>query len=469
MSINTNFSALTRLVTHIQNPNKQLGVMIEEIPSDIGRSYEGYKRGGLLEGAEKMRKELFSAAVWLFGIPFFKFFGDKAFEKLFKVPMKVDFSSIKEGNDAIGDTLRYILKGENPKGLDVSGISKEYIDKFAKYAKEDLNIEELAKKVSTGKKITSVVAVVLNCLMMGVILPKINQRITRNKLKEQKRKQFAPKFASLDEFQNNNKTNKNISFTGFFGDIARDVKNNGASYAIGYNTENNNTFRLIITDIPMIIGRVLTSRNKFEGIENLFMDGSSIFFYNFCSGVVQKALRKLSGLKQAAIPDIKPAISETISNFDSDILKNAFEAIEQDKSLTKISEILPQEHVKAIYEAGTFGKYGKINKFVKTSELNEIDKSVFNFMNYIKEKQTDLNPLFKDGTINLDFIKEIASKVNKTNAGFLGLGLLSSIIGLSVIVPKTTFWITKQLTGRNEFTGIANYDDLNKKKEEVKA
>ena len=121
------------------------------------------------------------------------------------------------------------------------------------------------------------------------------------------------------------------------------------------------------------------------------------------------------------------------------------------------------------YEAGTFGKYGKINKFVKTSELNEIDKSVFNFMNYIKEKQTDLNPLFKDGTINLDFIKEIASKVNKTNAGFLGLGLLSSIIGLSVIVPKTTLWITKQLTGRNEFTGIANYDDLNKKKDEVKA
>ena len=304
MSINSGYSALTKIVTHIQNPNKPLGVLIEEVPSDIGRSYEGYKRGGLIEGAEKMRKELFSAVVWLFGIPFFKLLGDKAFEKIFHVPMKVDFSSAKEGNDAIGDTLRYILKGENPNGLNVSDISKRYINKFSKYAKENINIEELAKKVSKGKKITSVIAVILNCLMMGIVLPKINQRITRNKLEAQKRDKYCPKIASMKEFQDNNKTNKNISFTGFFGDIARDIKNNGASYTVGYHTENNNTFRLIITDIPMIIGRVITSRNKFEGLENLFMDGTSIFFYNFCSGMVQKGLRKLSGIKNSAIPDI---------------------------------------------------------------------------------------------------------------------------------------------------------------------
>ena len=456
MSINNNFSALTNLTTRIINPNGRLGILIEEIPSDIGRSIEGYKRGGIIEGAEKLRRELMGAGVWLFGIPIFKFLGDKVFEKLFKVPMNMDFSNPKEGNDAIKDTLKYIFKNENPNNLDVSNISKNYKDKFQKFAKENVNIEELAKKVSTGKKITATVAVVLNCLMMGVVLPKINQKITRSMLKEkeQQKQKYSPKFASMKEFQNNNKSNKNVSFTGFFGDLAKDISKNGLSYTIGYRTENDNTFRLLSTDIPMIIGRVATSRNKYEGIENGFMDTSSIFFYNFCSGLVQKGLRKIF-----PNPDIKPAVAETLLNFEPESLKTAFETLENNPNCKNLAEIFSENQIKELYKAGTFGKFGHINKFVKNSDLADIDKSIFKLMNHIKTKQTEAEPLFKEGNINSDLIKNVISKVNKTNAGFLGLGLLSSIIGLAIIVPKATFWITKKLTGRNEFTGIAKYDD----------
>ena len=468
MSINNNYTYLTRVVTDIQNPNNSLGVLIEEIPSDIGRSYEGFKRGGVLEGAEKMRKELMNAAVWLGGIPLFKFLGDKFSEHILHLPMKVDFSNAAEGNDAIGDTLKYIFKGENPNNLDVSGISKKYVNKFSKYAKENINIEDMAKKVSNAKKITSVAAVVLNCLMMGIVLPKINQKITKNKLKEQKRKEYAPKFESMDEFQLKSKKNRDINFTGFFKDVENDIKKYGFGYTIGYRTENDSTFRLVSTDIPMIIGRVATSRNKYEALENLVMDGMAMYFYNFCSGEVQRGLRKLFGTKQAPIPDIMPTVSETILKIDSSVLKNAFATMENDNSLKTISEILPKDVVKEIYKAGTYQKYGQINKFVKNSDLENIDKSVFNFLNYIKSKQTESMPLIKDETVNLDLIKEVTSKVNKTNAVFLGAGLLASIIGLAVIVPKTTFWITKKLTGRNEFTGIANYDD-DKKKKDLKA
>lgn len=457
MSIN-NYSALTNLTTSIINPNGKLGILIEEIPSDIGRSWEGYKRGGIIEGAEKMRRELMGAAVWLGGIPVFKAIFDKVFEKLLKVPMKMDFSNAKEGNDAIGDTLKYIFKNENPKGLDVSEIKPKYIAKFRKLAKDNINIEELAKKVSTGKKITATVAVIFNCIMMGVILPKINQKITKNMLKEKQRKQYSPNFASMDEFKKKNKTNKNISFTGFFDTLAKDIKTNGFFNTVGYRTENDNTFRLLSTDIPMIIGRIATSRNKYEGIENGFMDTSSIFFYNFCSGLVQKGLRKIS-----PSVDIKPAVSETFANFDNDTLKNAFEALEENQSVNSIKDIFSPDAADKLYSAGTFGKYGKINKFVKNSDLEEINKSVIKFMNHIKNNQTEANPLFKDGVVNMDLIKDLTKKTNVKNAGFLGLGLLSSIIGLAVIVPKTTFWITKMLTGRNEFTGIAKYDDEDKK------
>lgn len=468
MAINNNFTALTKLVTHIKNPNRQFGVMLEEVPCDIGRSYQGYKRGGIIEGAEKMRRELMGATVWLFGIPVFKFLGDKGFEKLFHVPMKVDFSNAEEGVDAIKNTIRYIFNDENPNNLDVSEISQKYKEKFKDFAGE--NIEEMAKKVSTGKKITATVAVILNCLMMGIVLPKINQKITKNKLKKQMEKNYAPKFASMDEFRQSNKTNNNISFTGFFKNIADDVRKHGFSYTVGYNTENNNTFRLISTDIPMIAGRVATSRNKYEGFENFFMDTASIFFYNFCSGAVQKGLRKMTGIKDVSpqIPDIMPNVVEIISNMDKEDLTNTFNAINTKENIKNLQEVLPENIIKTIYQAGTFGKYGKINKFVKTSDLKEIDNSVIDFLKYIKAGQNETMPLFKDGAANIELIKKMASRVNKTNAGFLGLGLISSVVGLAFIVPKTTFWITKKLTGRNEFTGIANYDDK-KKKNELKA
>jgi len=476
LHINNGYTALTRITTNILNPNRPYGIMIEEVPSDIGRSYEGYKRGGIIEGAEKLRRELMGAAVWLGGIPAFKFLGDKLFEKLFHVPMKVDFSNVEEGNNAIGDTLEYIFNNKKADDVDVSGIAKKYADKFARFASlhpekfkkladGNIDVADLVKKVSKGKKITASIAVILNCLMMGVVLPKINQAITRKKLQSQKREKYSPKFASMKEFQKNSKTDKNISFTGFFGELANDFRRNGFAYTLGYRTENDNTFRLLSTDIPMIIGRVGTSRNKYEGFENFFMDATSIFFYNFCSGMVQKGLRKMSASNnKMAIPEIKPMVSETISKLEPDILKEAFKKLNEGEDVRTISDIFDKNTASKIYKAGTFGKYGLINKFVKNSELQEINKSVFDFMEFVKKAQSDSEPLFKDSSVNTGLIKKIASQVNKTNAGFLGAGLLASIIGLSIIVPKTTFLITKLITGRNEFTGIANYDDDKTKK-----
>ena len=55
-------------------------------------------------------------------------------------------------------------------------------------------------------------------------------------------------------------------------------------------------------------------------------------------------------------------------------------------------------------------------------------------------------------------IEKIIKNINLKNAGFLACGLGASILGLAVIVPKLTFLITKLLTGKNEFSGIADYD-----------
>ena len=141
MSISNNYTTLARVVSHIQNPNKTTGTLIEEIPSDIGRSVEGYKRGGILEGAEKLRKELMAAAVWLLGIPAFKWVGDKTSELLLKVPTAIEYCKESEGNNAIRDSVEFLTLGKNDKGLDVSELAKKYGDKFKITDKNILNDE----------------------------------------------------------------------------------------------------------------------------------------------------------------------------------------------------------------------------------------------------------------------------------------------------------------------------------------
>ena len=87
----------------LNNPSKPYLTLSEEIPSDVGRSYEGFKRGGMLEGAEKLRKELMGALVWIAGIPAFQWLGDTFCEKALTIPMKIDFC--KENG------VNYIIRG----------------------------------------------------------------------------------------------------------------------------------------------------------------------------------------------------------------------------------------------------------------------------------------------------------------------------------------------------------------------
>ena len=90
--------------------------------------------------------------------------------------------------------------------------------------------------------------------------------------------------------------------------------------------------------------------------------------------------------------------------------------------------------------------------------LKDITDGVISFLNHVKKSATTENPLYKDGSVNLDLIKKVTVKTNIKNAAFLMGGLALSILGLAVIIPKTAFWITKKLTGKNEFSGTMEVD-----------
>ncbi len=428
MQINNLSFNIPEIVQTVNNPNRAIGTLLEEIPTDIGRSYAGYKRGGVIEGAEKLRKEVMAAIVWMFGIRAFNILGNKFCENILKIPMNIDYSNAKEGNDAIRNSAEFLAGKLKQTDFDTSELAK-YKDKY-----KGFNPEILIKRIKGAKQVTSILAVILNCVAMGIVLPKVNQAITRKKLAKMKENEQT-------KTQNENKA-KNIPFKG-------DLLN-----SFVFNVENNNKFRLIATDIPMIGGRVGTSRNKYEGLENLVIDGGSIYFYNFCAGHIQNALRKMT-----STPNIPPVIAQSISNADNNTLNEIFRNLESNSNPKCLADITSnKELIHEIFDKGTYGKIGKINRFVKSDDLKDITDGVFSFLNHIKESATSEIPLYKDGSINLDLIKKVANKTNNKNALFLAIGLGVSILGLAVIIPKTAFWITKKLTGKNEFTGTMEVD-----------
>ena len=456
MPINNNYSLLARSIKTINNPSKPIGTLIEEIPTDIGRSYAGYKRGGIIEGAEKMRKELMSAVVWMFGIPAFNKLGNLFCEKVLKIPTTgIDFSNAKKGNDSILDTAKYLVDGVKKEGLDYSDL-----EKFKNFDFKGIDAQQLAKKISGAKKITSIMALVLNCVMMGIVIPKVNQHLTQKKLDKQNKieQEALQNFTSFDDFKNKtNKSSNPVSFKGFPTNISD----------LTYEIENNNRFRLLITDAPMILGRMVTSRNKYEALEYLIMDGASAYFYNFASEHVQKLLR---GKSTSAIQPVSAEI--LVNNFDS--FKAGLEKIKENPDIFKIPNgkrpdsvlkgIFGDKIASEIYKNETYGKYGKANKFTENDTLKNINKNVESFITKLQTQAKKENiDILKGDSSSVDFVKKFAKQTNIKNAGFLAVGLGVSILGLSVIIPKMTFAITKLLTGKNEFTGTYDENKKNQK------
>ena len=114
-----------------------------------------------------------------------------------------------------------------------------------------------------------------------------------------------------------------------------------------------------------------------------------------------------------------------------------------------------------MYRSATYGKYGKINRFVKNSDIASIDDSIVKYLKQAGEK------CYTDGVFDKAKFKDLSKRITSLNSKFLAGGLGLAICGLAILVPKLTFWITKMMTGRNEFTGLADYSDLEKKKSNV--
>lgn len=472
-----------KFVSGMAKGDALLPVILLEAAVVAGRTYHAYDRGGFVEARERITEELLASVFWLGGVAMFNKMGDTVGKKLLKLN-DVDF---EVGKDAVRNPL------------------KNYQNKIPKYGEKTLAAFKFTKIVSS---------ILLANAVIGFVVPKINQAITRkyqNSLEELDKK----KLASLNEAKSTDNFVKN---TGTKESKGTSFKGSGVQtlLSLAHNFENDAKYKLISTDVGVAGGRAINARNKHERREILFRDLSSIYFYMFCKNHISSLLNLLTtdrttrldpvstntldahlrenlqdkksytveeferlalGNRNAQIPSrVQSGIKNGIIELDefkqavgsnSDIAKRAEEMSKLQPKLGEAS-ILTAEQVKDIYSNGLIDNPKMLNQIFEQYS----DKKSTNPMKFFPEK--DLRDLKQR---MVDYVQDIIKKskssgesitlntLKKANRGNMiknsiniGAGFAVSAYFLSTAIPKIQYWMTRRRTGEDCFPGIKKYD-----------
>lgn len=462
---------------------------------EAGRTYQAYQRGGFDEGRERITEEFTGAVFWLGGVKAFNAINDK----IGKWILGLRTANFDLGKDKARNPLANFLHNE---------VSTKSGKAFT---------ESQIAKFKSAKLLTSIL---MANAMIGFVVPKLNQAITRYYHRKAPKTQTQPESPSLnmDKFLSDAKSvNKNIAF------------GNGASALMkfAFNLENNTTWQLLSTDIGTASGRAISARNNDERREILFRDLTSIYFYMWNMPNMNKWLNKieqngrgtrvdsmLADYTKDLMVDIvkekggsisaaelkaemlgkatEKTSSMTVEEF-KEMLKSCTpeEAAEYTRIAEKMTELQPDiagvrkltpdqakrvfkggylnnpEFMKNIYELafGRDKKTGKPHfldpyKFISEGEIKQVDDDLKYFVEQIIKKAEKSG---KD--ITADMLEKAVKVNSRYNMLNWGAGFAVSAMFLSTFIPKIQYWLTKKITGSDAFPGTAEY----KKAQESKA
>ncbi|MFA6990015.1 MAG: hypothetical protein WC197_08100, partial [Candidatus Gastranaerophilaceae bacterium] len=280
-------SPMTRkAVSCLSSPSALLPIMLLDDCVIAGRTYQAYKRGGLTEARERLIDEVTTSVVWLFGIGILNKVFDKLIQKKGILGMDYDV-----GKDAISDPFRHGLSKIT------KGMTKE----------QKLITERNLSALKFGKIILATVTAITLC---GVVLPKINQKIT--KLLNNKKQE--PDNLS-NQIPVNYKQSSKINMQDFIKSLKpQSVSFQNSSVLSGFlrtashNLENNPIVSLFTVDIGLGGGRAINARNKDERFEIIFREAVSSVFYLFAGKKIYDILVNHID-KFKGITDLDPTVT----------------------------------------------------------------------------------------------------------------------------------------------------------------
>lgn len=349
-----------------------------------GRTINAEKRGGFIEARERLTEELIGAIFWFGGVKALNKFNDFALSKAL---------GIKDTSfDVKSDSIR------NPLG--------NYIKKTAESG------NPISKSKIAGFKFTKVAAsVIVANALVGFVVPKLNQGITR--LYQSKEKKFNPQ-VNFDQFRTMGH-NPNFGMTDFM-EKAEENKNKignkkdtsftgGADLFLNlaHKLENDSYWQLLSTDVGITTGRTISARNIHERIEIFFRDVVSLFFYMFSMPLINKLLNKL---EQGKAERLNPVGATQATDYMQHIFKETGHTADGKLSVS------PEEFEKIMFgDKDIKVKFDKIKPSIKDGAIT------------LDEFKTLINNNFAGEDAKL--YKELAEKMSKLQPLREGIAVLS--------------------------------------------
>ena len=318
-----------------------------------GRTVQAHKRGGENEARERLIEETTGAVVWLGGV--------------------------KVINDHVGDPILKKLFGAN---FDV-GTDKVLRTPFDNFLKKHPPKGYTAKQVAIIKAIKVLASVLIADAFIGLVVPPLNQRLTKNlakkKLEEQKSQKLQGTQDKLEISNKQVKTEPSFKGGGF-----------GAINVFTNAIENTNTGKLLSTDAGLVSGRMYSARNNDERREIAIRDIGSIYFYMWAQNHVGNLLNfaesgRFSRLNPSTANILDEQLAKFLESKGGEMTVEEFKNAVLGKNPAEIK--LPES----------------INNKLETEELGRITK----FMNKFRNKPVE--PLQAVEISKLKEVKELQS------------------------------------------------------------
>lgn len=446
-----------------------------------GRTYQAYKRGKGDEARERFIEETMGSIVWLCGVKYLNKLGDKI--------------------------VAQILKSQG-KNFDVGTdkLLRTPFDNFMKkVAPRNFTPNQVAL-IKGGKVLTSIV---LANMFIGLVVPKLNQALTRKVIGDRKA-------AKRPQKQNN------PTFKG--GGIASINKFTNW-------IENTNTGQLLSSDVGVAGGRMYSARRKEERREIAIRDIGSIYFYMWAQGHVRNLLNlaetgRATRLNPATAEILHKHLTEFIGDKDMNVnefkkqvlglenpeikynpaLDNLFEKGElsnwakfRKKQPLEVAKVADIEASSLIKEPEILNRLKEMSKLqplrrgeavvTKQQFLDALNKSEINNPKLLDEVFTEFtggankdefkyisnNKLYKLKDEMKHYVETICKaakgrNVNKKllqnvkikNTAYSGINFLAGFAVaatfLSTIIPKIQYWYTRKTTGVNAFPGVYDFE-----------
>ncbi len=388
---------------------------------EAGRTYQAYKRGGFDEGRERITEEFTGAVFWLGGVKAFNAINDKIGKKL----LNMRTAKFDVGVDRARNPVANFINAETS--------TKDAATKFTD------------KQLAKFKAVKLIASILMANTMIGFVVPKINQRITRYYHRNDK---------NLQQLSENNQPNMQQmtevsmpreNMEEYINKASSDKKEVpfGSAFnmmSLAYNLEHNTTWQLLSTDVGTATGRTISARNNNERREILFRDLSSIFFYMFNMPLINAGLNKLEQKGRSTRLDSMNA------DYTSDIMKQIIK--ENGGSIT--AERFTEE---------MFGlnKDFKLPEAFKNNEFKEGFMNIDEFMKHVETLAPD--------KAKVDEYKEIAQAMAKLQPAVEGKERITAEQAERVFKggylnnPEFLKNLYEIEFGKNKKAGLANFLD----------